>query len=111
MNVGSSWGVTASGVDAMWSRPTRDAFAHDVARNSVQRFEAELGYGLASPKGCALSYPFVGTWAADGGAQGVRMGVRLTSGANLSSMLEVGRREHPDGGSEDAIQLRGAMRW
>ena len=111
MNVGSSWGVTASGVDSMWSRPTRDPFAHDVARNSAQRFEAELGYGLASPKGRGLWYPFVGTWAADGGAQGVRMGVRLTSGANLSSMLEVGRREHPDGGSEDAIQLRGAMRW
>ena len=111
MNLGSSWGVPASGVDSMWSRPTGDAFAHDAASNAAQRFEAELGYGLAGHGGGSLWYPFVGTSAAEDGAQAVRMGVRLTSGANLSSMLEVGRRMHPGGRSEDAIGLRGAMRW
>ena len=111
MNLGSSWGVPASGVDSMWCRPTGDAFAHDAASNAAQRFEAELGYGLAGHGGGSLWYPFVGTSATEDGAQAVRMGVRLTSGANLSSMLEVGRRMHPGGRSEDAIGLRGAMRW
>ena len=111
MHVGSSWGVTASGVDAMWNDSSRDAFARGVVANAAQRYEAEIGYGLAGPKGGGLWYPFVGTSAARGGPQAVRMGVRLTSGVNLSSMLEVGRRAHPGGGSEDAIQLRGSMRW
>ena len=111
MSVGSSWGVTQSGVDALWSRPVTDGFARGVAGNAVQRFEAELGYGLAGPSGRGLWRPFIGTRAADGGAQEVRMGVKLTSSANLNATLEAGRRVHPGGGSEDTVQFRGALRW
>ena len=111
MSVGSSWGVTASGVDAMWSRQSVDGFAPGAAGDAAQRFETEVGYGLAGPKGRGLLRPFVGTRAFDGGAHSVRMGVGLTSGANLGAVLEIGRRAQPGGVADDAIQLQGAMRW
>ena len=61
MHVGSSWGVTASGVDAMWNDSSRGAFARGVVASAAQRYEAEIGYGLAGPKGGVLWYPFIGT--------------------------------------------------
>ena len=111
MSLGSAWGVTASGVDALWSRPNAAGLVRGAATDPVPRFEAELGYGLYGRRGLGLWYPFVGTRAAADGTQSVRVGVKLSSAPNLDVALEIGRRVQPGGVPDRAIQLQGAMRW
>ena len=111
MNLGSSWGVTASGVDKLWSGPTAAGLARGAATDPAPRFEAEFGYGLYGQGGFGLWFPFVGTRAAADGVQSARVGVRLTSGPNQEAALEILRRTHPGGVPDHAIQLRGGMRW
>ena len=111
MNAGSSWGVTQSGVDALWNGHNASGLADRAAVDTAQRFQAELGYGLIGPRGHGLWYPFLGARTADGGAQSVRMGLKLTSGTNIEMALEIGRRIQPGGRPDDTIQLRGEMRW
>ena len=70
------------------------------------------GYGFTGRrKTDALWMPFLGAESADGGAQSLRMGVKLTSGPNLEAGLEFGRLENGRGATERAVQLRGALRW
>ena len=111
MTARSSWGVTASGVESLWHRPATDGVSSDVPGRAVHRFESELGYGLAGLRGRRLWYPFIGTRTADGGAQSVRMGVKLTSGPNLDAALQIGRSAQPGSVPDHTIQLRGAIRW
>jgi len=111
MTARSSWGVTASGMESLWHRPATDGVLSDVTGRAVHRFESELGYGLAGLQGRRLWYPFIGTRTADGGAQSVRMGVKLTSGPNLDAALEIGRSAQPGSVPDHTIQLRGAIRW
>ena len=111
MTARSSWGVTASGVESLWHRPATDGVSSDVPGRAVHRFESELGYGLAGLRGRGLWYPFIGTRTAEGGAQSVRMGVKLTSGPNLDAALQIGRSAQPGSVPDHTIQLRGAIRW
>ena len=111
MNAGSSWGVTQSGVDALWNGHNASGLADRAAVDTAQRFQAELGYGLIGPRGRGLWYPFLGAWTADGEAQSVRMGLKLTSGTNVEMALEIGRRMQPGGRPDNTLQLRGEMRW
>ena len=87
MNAGSSWGVTQSGVDALWNGHNASGLADRAAVDTAQRFQAELGYGLIGPRGRGLWYPFLGAWTADGEEQSVRMGLKLTSGTNVEMAL------------------------
>ena len=102
MNLGSAWGATQSGVQSLWARQDASGPVRGAAMNAAQRFQAELGYGFTGRrKADALWMPFLGAESADGGAQSLRMGVRLTSGPNLEAGLEFGRLENG----------RGALRW
>ena len=112
MNLGSAWGATQSGVQSLWSRQDASGLVRGAAMNAAQRFQAELGYGFTGRrKTDALWMPFLGAESADGGAQSLRMGVRLTSGPNLEAGLEFGRLDNGRGAPERAVQLRGAFRW
>ncbi|WP_428097661.1 fibronectin type III domain-containing protein [Candidatus Rariloculus sp.] len=112
MNLGSAWGATQSGVQSLWSRQDASGLARGAAMNAAQRFQAELGYGFTGRrKTDALWMPFLGAESGDGGAQSLRMGVRLTSGPNLEAGLEFGRLDNGRGAPERAVQLRGAFRW
>ncbi len=110
MEAGSSWGDTASGVNALWSRQDASGIARGAGMDAARRFHAQLGYGLEGRRGRALWVPFVGA-ESSAGQQAYRMGVKLTSGANLEAGLELGRRTDARGVAEDAIQLQGSVRW
>ena len=110
MEAGSSWGNTASGVNALWSRQDASGIARGAGMDAARRFHAQLGYGLEGRKGRALWVPFFAT-EASAGQQAYRMGLKLTSGPNLEAGLELGRRTGTRGMAEDAIQLQGSVRW
>ena len=110
MDAGSSWGDTASGVNALWSRQDASGIARGAGMDAARRFHAQLGYGLEGRRGRALWVPFFAT-EASAGQQAYRMGLKLTSGPNLEAGLELGRRTGTRGVTEDAIQLQGSVRW
>ena len=112
MKLGSAWGSTQSGVQSLWSRQDASGLAGTSPFEAAQRFQAELGYGIAGRRKAALWVPFIAAQAADGDSQSLRMGVKLTSGPNVEAGLELGRRPGRAGTDpEHAVQLRGALRW
>ena len=108
MNLGSAWGATQSGVQSLWTRQDASGLVHGGATEAAQRFQAELGYGFQGRKGDKLWVPYVG---AEGGAQALRMGLKLTSGAHREVGLEFGRLGNRHEAPRHAVELRGAMRW
>ena len=110
MEAGSSWGDTASGVNALWSRQDASGLVRAAGMDAARRFHAQLGYGFEGRRGRALWVPFFAT-ESSAGQQAYRMGVKLTSGANLEAGLELGRRTGTRGMAEAAFRLQGSMRW
>ena len=123
MNLGSTWGNARSGVQSLWSVQDASGLARGAAMNAAQRFQVELGYGIAGRKALAGGktlaggkadarwVPFLGAETADGGARSLRMGLKLTSGPNLEAGLEFGRRENGREAPERAMELRGTVRF
>ena len=112
MKLGSAWGSTQSGVQSLWSRQDASGLAGTSPFEAAQRFQAELGYGIAGRREDALWVPFIAARAADGDGRSLRLGVKLTSGPNLEAGLEFGRRQGRAGTDpEHAVQLGGALRW
>ena len=110
MQLGSAWGATQSGVQSLWARADASGLARSTGFQAAQRFQAELGYGLAGPKGRALWVPFL-QGESSGGAQALVLGVRMTSGAHISAGLEIGGRASAGAEIEPAVQLNGSVRW
>ena len=111
MKLGSTWGSTQSGVRSLWNLQDASGLGGNSAFEAAQRFEAELGYGIAGRREAALWVPFVAAQAVDGGGQSLRMGVTLTAGTNLEAGVEFGRLEDGRGAPRHAVELRGALRW
>ena len=112
MKLGSAWGSTQSGVQSLWSRQDASGLARNGPFEAAQRFQAELGYGIAGRRKAALWVPFIAARAADGGGQSLRLGVKLTSGPNLEAGLELGWRQGRAGTDpEHAVHLGGTLRW
>ena len=109
MNLGSVWGNAQSGVEALWTRETADGLAQGLGINAAQLYRAELGYALLGPKGRVLWTPFLGLES--GAGQALKLGVRLTSGANLDAGLELGQRTNGPGGHDYSLQLGWQLRW
>ena len=106
MRVGSTAGAAASGVRNLWMLENASGLvrAGHGGMPLAQRFDAEVGYGLG---GGALWYPYF--VADDSGL--TRLGLELTSGDVLGVGLEFGRREGVDQAPEDAMLLRGELRF
>ena len=112
MKLGSAWGSTQSGVQTLWSRQDASGLARNGPFEAAQRFQAELGYGIAGRRKAALWVPFIAAQAVDGDGQSLRLGVKLTSGPNLEAGLELGRRQGRAGTDpEHAVHLGGTLRW
>ena len=112
MKLGAAWGSTQSGVQSLWSRQDASGLARGAAMNAAQRFQGELGYGFAGRRRSeALWVPFLGAETADGGAQSLRMGLKVTSGPNVEMGLEFGRRENGRELPEHVMQLNGSVRF
>ncbi len=106
MRVGSSAGAAASGVRSLWAAENASGLvrAGHGGMPLAQRFDAEVGYGLG---GGALWYPY---FVANDSGQ-TRLGLKLSSGDVLGVGLEFGRREGVDQAPEDAMLLRGELRF
>ena len=104
MRVGSSAGAAASGIRNLWALENASGLVRGGAVPFAQRFDAEVGYGLGSG---TLWYPY---FVADDSGQ-TRYGLKLSSGRTIGVGLEFGRRESVDLGPEDAMLLRGELRF
>ena len=104
MRVGSSAGAAASGIRNLWALENASGLVRGGAVPFAQRFDAEVGYGLGSG---TLWYPY---FVADDSGQ-TRLGLKLSSGRTMGVGLEFGRRESVDLGPENAMFLRGELRF
>ena len=112
MRLGSAWGATQSGVQSLWNQQDASGLARSTAFEAAQRYQAELGYGIAGRGGNSLWAPFIAVQAADGGGQALRTGLKLTSGPDFEVGLELGRRQgRPGAAPEHAVQLHGRLHW
>ena len=104
MRIGAAAGAMASSVQNLWGVENARGLVRPDGTVPEQRLDAEVGYGLG---GRMLWYPYV---AADATGQR-RFGLRLGAGRTLGAGLEIGRRETAGHGPEDALLLRGEMRF
>ena len=104
MRVGSSAGASASGIRNLWALENASGLVRGGAVPFAQRFDAEVGYGIGRG---TLWYPY---FVADDSGQ-TRLGLKLSSGRTMGVGLEFGRRESVDLGPEDAMLLRGELRF
>ena len=112
MRLGSAWGATQSGVQSLWSRQDASGLVRNAAFDAAQRYQVELRYGLDGKKGRARWEPYMGVESGEGSSRALRLGVKLTSGRRLDAGLELGQRQgRPGADPEQAVQLRGALRW
>ena len=110
LDLGSRWGDTDSGVKSLWSQPGKGLAPGAAAADAAQRFTAELGYGFEGAKRGALWAPFLAA-EAGGDGQSVRLGVKLESGPNLEAALELGQQHRLGLEPQNALQLKGAVRF
>ena len=104
MRVGSSVGSAASGIRNLWALENASGLVRGGAVPFAQRFDAEVGYGLGRG---TLWYPY---FVADDSGQ-MRYGLKLSSGRTIGVGLEFGRRESVDLGPQDAMLIRGELRF
>ena len=104
MRVGSSTGAAASGIQNLWALENASGLVRGGAVPFAQRFDAEVGYGIGRG---TLWYPY---FVADDSGQ-TRYGLKLSSGRTMGVGLEFGRRESVDLGPQDAMLLRGELRF
>ena len=104
MRVGSSAGAAASGIRNLWTLENASGLVRGGAVPFAQRFDAEVGYGIGRG---TLWYPY---FVADDSGQ-TRYGLKLSSGRTMGVGLEFGRRKSVDLGPEDAMLLRGELRF
>ena len=107
----SSWGNMGGGVQGLWSSDNAGPAAHAGAFDAGQRLSAELGYGLGGRSGNSLWVPFLGAEAASGGADALRMGLRVSAGMDAEMGFEFNRRESFEGLPEYGLMLAGRFRW
>ena len=104
MRVGSSAGASASGIQNLWALENASGLVRGGAVPFAQRFDAEVGYGIGHG---TLWYPY---FVADDSGQ-TRYGLKLSSGRTMGVGLEFGRRKSVDLGPQDAMLLRGELRF
>ena len=104
MRVGSSAGAAASGIRNLWALENASGLVRGGGMPFAQRFDAEVGYGIGSG---TLWYPY---FVADDSGR-TRYGLKLSSGRTMGVGLEFGRRESVDLGPQDAMLLRGELRF
>ena len=112
LRLGPAWGATESGVQSLWSRQDARGLARGgMAMDAAQRFETELGYGLAGRKADARWYPYIALQAADGAGEMLTMGLKLISGPNVEAGLGFVRRDNGREAIEHTGKLSGSFRW
>ena len=104
LNLSSSFGDAASGVDDLWSHRLDSGDDAD----SSHRLDVEIGYGMNAPGGGMLT-PYVGAALPDDGARVYRSGWRLARKPSLNLSLEASARETVGGSLEQGLMLRAEL--
>ena len=112
LRLGSAWGATQSGVQALWSRQDARGLARGgAAMAGAQRIQAQLGYGVHTSNGHALWVPYLAADAARHGSRALRLGVKFTADSTIQAGLELGRRAGGREAPEYGLQIHGSARW
>ncbi len=107
------WGAEASRVVQMWDGAAvvrADDGRDDAQGLAPQRFELDLGYGLATHEGAGLLTTYGGVSAAGQGTAGYRLGSRIEIGEWIDVAVE-GERAARAGAAEHCVMLRGRLLW
>ena len=111
LSLGSVWGAAQSGIDSLWSNRTMQGLGGRGPADANQRYRAEVRYGLEGRSGRSLWAPFAGAEYSPAGNQSLRFGLKFNAGEKSETSLEFGRRQNAYGIAEDAVMLRGELRW
>ena len=107
------WGAEASRVEQMWGSAEAVHAGEEpdaAAGPSPERFELDLGHGLATHEGAGLLTTYGGFSIAGPSRRGYRLGGSLAVGEFVDLSLE-GEREEQPGGAEHEVTVHGHLRW
>lgn len=111
ISVSSSNGFTDNPTHHLWARGADENF--DDTRqyfHATQRFNFEVGYGLAAQRSRAVWSPYLGL-DTDGNLQSFRTGLQYRSARGIEGGLEIGQYDRLNQSTSHAILLRGTMYW
>ena len=107
-----AWGNASRGAEGLWSLSDGGGLAPDDAFEAGTRLDAEAGYGLGGPLGLGVVTPYAGLGLGGEGERSWRAGARWQVAPDASLSLEGTRREAAiDDAPEQALMLRGSLRW
>ena len=104
-------GAGPSGVERLWSAPDASALGRGTRFEPGRRLDAEVGYGLAAPRGLGVATPYAGLSLADDRERAWRAGARWKLAPDFTLGLEGSRRERAGDRPREALMLRGTLRW
>ena len=111
LRVTPTLGAGPSGVERLWSAPDSSALARGTRFEPGRRLDAEVGYGLAAPRGFGVATPYAGLSLAGDRERAWRAGARWKLAPDFTLGLEGSRRERAGGRPREALMLRGTLRW
>ncbi len=112
LDLRSSWGAVASGIDGLWSQQTTTGLARGgMESNYSMQFDTRLGYGLEVPGGRNLLTPYGGLTLAGPHSRVYRLGGVFRLGELLELSLDAERRENLGALPDHGVMLRGSMPW
>ena len=107
-----AWGADSSGVQRLWGLRDARELGNDAEFEAESRLDAEVGFGLGVPRTRGLVTPYAGLSLAEGGGRTWRTGTRWKVAPEATLGLEATRQEQRGSGTgENAILLRGQVRW
>ena len=107
LTVAPAWGAASSGMDRLWSLRDTGGLVREDEFEAGSRLETEFGYGLRAPLGAGVLTPYTGLTLSEGGARTGRLGSRWEVAPGAVFGLEASR----EAGGDDALMLRGRLRW
>ena len=111
LRVTPTLGAGPSGVERLWSAPDSNALVRETGFEPGRRLDAEVGYGLAAPRGFGVATPYAGLSLADDRERAWRAGARWKLAPDFTLGLEGSRRERAGDRPREALMLRGTLRW
>ena len=111
LRVTPTLGAGPSGVERLWSAPDSSALARGTRFEPGRRLDAEVGYGLAAPRGFGVATPYAGLSLAGDRERAWRAGARWKLAPDFTLGLEGSRRERAGDKPREALMLRGTLRW
>ena len=112
LRVAPSWGAASSSVERLWSGDDTARLGQSPEYDDAAALQAELGYGVRAPFGWGVVTPYTGLTLSGEGRRTWRAGGRWKAAPAFGVTLEGSRDEEGgDEAPENAVMLRGSLRW